>query len=105
MGALQANNIRGGTVAYLSWKYFLLNQAGKVFSHFWAMPDPPDAIFATEDFTALGAISELKERKIKIPGEVGVIGFANELFGKHITPSLSTVDQQRYKWESRPLTY
>jgi LacI family transcriptional regulator len=36
----------------------------------------------------------LKEKKIKIPGEFGVIGFANENFGEHITPSLSTVDQQ-----------
>lgn len=54
----------------------------------------PDAIFATEDFTALGVISELKEQQIKIPEEVGVIGFANEQFGEHITPRLSTVDQQ-----------
>lgn len=62
--------------------------------HFWAMQNPPDAIFATEDFTALGAIGELKERQIKIPDEVGVVGFANELFGEYITPRLSTVDQQ-----------
>ena len=58
------------------------------------MPHPPDAIFATEDFTALGAIKELKERNINIPGDFGVIGFANEQFGEHITPTLSTVDQQ-----------
>jgi len=62
--------------------------------HFFSMSHPPDAIFATEDFTALGVISELKKRKIKIPDQVGVVGFANELFGEHITPSLSTVDQQ-----------
>ncbi|MES1214729.1 MAG: LacI family DNA-binding transcriptional regulator [Bacteroidota bacterium] len=62
--------------------------------HLFSMPDPPDAIFATEDFTALGAIGELKRRKIKIPDQVGIVGFANELFGEHITPSLSTVDQQ-----------
>src|SRR6185369_12965201 len=62
--------------------------------HFWSMQNPPDAIFATEDFTALGAIGELKQRNIKIPDEVGIIGFANELFGDHITPRLSTVDQQ-----------
>jgi LacI family transcriptional regulator len=57
----------------------------------------PDAVFAVEDFTALGALKELKNRGIKIPEEFGVIGFANELFGEHITPSLSTIDQQTVK--------
>jgi LacI family transcriptional regulator len=47
-----------------------------------------------EQITALGAISKLKEKGINIPAQMGVIGFANELFGEYITPSLSTVDQQ-----------
>ena len=54
----------------------------------------PDAVFAVEDYTALGIMKGLKERNIKIPEEFGVIGFANENFGGHITPSLSSVDQQ-----------
>ncbi|MEI9912157.1 MAG: substrate-binding domain-containing protein [Bacteroidota bacterium] len=58
------------------------------------MPDPPDAVFAAEDFTALGVIKVLKERNIKIPEEFGVVGFANEMFGEHISPTLSTVGQQ-----------
>lgn len=70
-------------------------ESGKEGSqYFLSLPDPPDAIFATEDFTALGVIKELKERNIRIPEDFGVIGFANEQFGEHITPTLSTVDQQ-----------
>ena len=70
-------------------------EAGKAaVKHFFDSANPPDAIFAVEDFTALGAIKELKDRNIKIPEEVGVIGFANELFAEHITPALSTIDQQ-----------
>ena len=61
------------------------------------LSDPPDAVFAVEDFTALGAIKELKQRNISIPKDFGVIGFANENFGEHITPSLSTIDQQTVK--------
>lgn len=57
----------------------------------------PDAIFAVEDFTALGAIQKLKSLEIAIPQEFGVIGFANEAFSAYITPSLSTVDQQTKK--------
>ena len=61
---------------------------------FLSMPNPPDAIFAVEDFTALGVMKELKERNINIPDDFGLVGFANEKFGEHITPTLSTVDQQ-----------
>ncbi|MCW3073420.1 MAG: LacI family transcriptional regulator [Flaviaesturariibacter sp.] len=54
----------------------------------------PGAICCVEDFTALGALQLLKERGVNVPGEMGVIGFANEAFGAYLTPSLSTVDQQ-----------
>jgi LacI family transcriptional regulator len=52
----------------------------------------PDAVIAADDFTALGAIKKLKEIGYLSP-EVGVIGFANEVFSPYVTPSLSTVDQ------------
>ncbi|MET0392255.1 MAG: LacI family DNA-binding transcriptional regulator [Chitinophagaceae bacterium] len=93
LGALQAHKIKPdpsliyhGNVSIDSGREgarFLLAQGNK-----------PDAIFAAEDFTALGVISALKEQGIRMPEQVGVIGFANELFGEHITPRLSTVDQQ-----------
>lgn len=56
-----------------------------------------DAIFCVEDFTALGAIQAIKAKKIKIPQEIGIIGFANETFDRYITPSLTTIDQQTVK--------
>ncbi|WP_181307673.1 LacI family DNA-binding transcriptional regulator [Rufibacter sp. XAAS-G3-1] len=58
---------------------------------------PLDAIFAAEDYTAMGALQMLLERGIKVPEQVGVVGFANEAFGEFVTPSLSTVDQQTIK--------
>ena len=53
-----------------------------------------DAVFAVEDFTALGAIQAIKAVNKKIPGDIAIVGFANEAFGEYITPSLSTVNQQ-----------
>lgn len=66
----------------------------KAVDYFLGLAQPPDAVFAVEDFTALGVIKGLKERKIKIPSQFGVVGFANENFDEHITPSLSSIDQQ-----------
>ena len=93
MGALQANKIK--IDPDLIYPGNISIESGKTGTeYFLSLSDPPNAIFATEDFTALGAISKLKERNIIIPHQMGIIGFANELFGEHITPSLSTVDQQ-----------
>ncbi|WP_163409850.1 LacI family DNA-binding transcriptional regulator [Flavobacterium ajazii] len=66
----------------------------KGVEYFLNLENKPDAIFAVEDFTALGALKELKSKNIKVPEQFGVIGFCNDLFGEHITPSLSTVDQK-----------
>ena len=70
-------------------------QAGKdAMEYFCSLAEPPDGIFSVEDFTALGVIKAAKEKNIAIPEQLGVIGFANELFDEHLTPSLSSIDQQ-----------
>jgi LacI family transcriptional regulator len=93
MGALQAHKIKVDPSLIFNG-HISIESGREGVRNFLLQGNPPDAVFAAEDFTALGVISELKERKIKIPEDFGVIGFANELFGKHITPTLSTVDQQ-----------
>lgn len=65
--------------------------------HLLNAAQPPDAIVAVEDFTALGAMQSIKQKGLLIPREMGLIGFANEAFSSYITPSLSTVDQQTIK--------
>jgi LacI family transcriptional regulator len=59
-----------------------------------SLPQIPGAVFAVEDFTALGAMQAIKAANKKIPEDIAMIGFANEPFGEYITPSLSTVNQQ-----------
>ena len=55
--------------------------------------NPPDAIFAASDFGALGVLMALRKMKIKVPEQVGVVGFANEPFTHLTVPTMSTVDQ------------
>lgn len=66
----------------------------KAANYFMSLPNPPDAAFAVEDFSALGLMKGLKERSVQIPSDFGIIGFANEEFDEHITPTLSSIDQQ-----------
>jgi LacI family transcriptional regulator len=52
-----------------------------------------DAIFCMNDPIAITAIQVIKEKKIKIPDQISVIGFTNDPVSAFIEPSLTTVSQ------------
>ena len=58
---------------------------------------PPDAIFAVNDITAVGALQTIKECKIKVPEEIGIAGFGNGIYSMFTDPAITTVEQNGYK--------
>ena len=58
---------------------------------------PPDAIFATNDPMAMGAILAIKEKGLSIPDDVAVVGFSNYFFAQITDPSLTSVDQPGFE--------
>ncbi|MDN3670622.1 LacI family DNA-binding transcriptional regulator [Echinicola jeungdonensis] len=52
-----------------------------------------DAIFSSSDYAAMGALQMLKEKNIKVPDQVGLVGFGNEPFTSFTEPSITTIDQ------------
>ncbi|MBX2925386.1 MAG: LacI family DNA-binding transcriptional regulator [Chitinophagaceae bacterium] len=56
--------------------------------------NPPDAFFTVTDHAALGVLKATSALKIKVPQQVGIVGFANETFTAVTSPTLSTIDQQ-----------
>lgn len=57
------------------------------------MAQPPDAIFSASDYLAYGAIKAIKKRGLRIPDDIGIVGFSNEEFSSQVTPSITTVNQ------------
>lgn len=55
-----------------------------------------DAVFATTDLRAIGAIRAIKDYNLKVPEDISVIGFDNLEFSSLIDPPLSTVSQPFY---------
>ncbi|WP_424002604.1 LacI family DNA-binding transcriptional regulator [Maribacter sp. IgM3_T14_3] len=53
----------------------------------------PDAIYVASDYAALGALQVLKEKNIKVPEEIKLVGFGNEPFTSLVTPSITSVSQ------------
>lgn len=58
-----------------------------------SLPIPPDAIFCGNDTTALVSMIYLRDMGVKIPEEVGIVGFSNEPFSRVVSPSISTIAQ------------
>ncbi|MBN7815907.1 LacI family DNA-binding transcriptional regulator [Algoriphagus pacificus] len=58
-----------------------------------SLPDLPDAFFGNNDMAAVGAMLACKEHGLRVPEDVGIVGFSNWQFCSMIDPSLSSVFQ------------
>ncbi len=61
------------------------------------LPRLPDAVFSASDWAAIGAMQILKAEGFDIPGQMALVGFANEPFTSFVEPALTTVDQHSEK--------
>lgn len=57
----------------------------------------PDAIFASNDPSAMGAMQAIKEAGLKMPDDVALVGFSNWFFSSLMDPPLSSVDQPGFE--------
>jgi DNA-binding LacI/PurR family transcriptional regulator len=56
-----------------------------------------DAIFASSDLIALGAIRALRRAGVRVPEDVSVVGYDDMLLSRLSTPALSTIKQDTQK--------
>ncbi|WP_051935688.1 LacI family DNA-binding transcriptional regulator [Deinococcus sp. YIM 77859] len=57
------------------------------------LPHPPTAIFAANDVSAFGAMEAVKDRGLRVPNDVSVIGFDDIPQANQVHPALTTVRQ------------
>ena len=58
-----------------------------------SLPKPPTAVFARNDFTAIGAMTAIKEAGLSIPKDIAIVGFDDIPMATHTSPPLTTVRQ------------
>ncbi len=56
-----------------------------------SLPNPPDGIFTVNDTSAVSVIQYAKQKGIKVPEELAIIGFNNDPISEIIEPQLSSV--------------
>ncbi|WP_022823282.1 LacI family DNA-binding transcriptional regulator [Hymenobacter norwichensis] len=59
-----------------------------------SLPEPPDAVFSSSDFSVVGALQLLKQRGVRVPQDMALVGFSNETFTSFTDPLLTSVDQR-----------
>lgn len=57
------------------------------------LPDPPTAIFAGSDQQALGVYEAARQRGLRIPQDLSVVGFDDLPAARWVSPPLTTVRQ------------
>ena len=57
------------------------------------LPDPPTAIFASNDVMAMGVMDAVRYRGLRIPDDISVIGFDDIPQASLIKPGLTTINQ------------
>lgn len=82
----------------IPWNYItgdaLTKEKGKqVATALLTLKQPPDAIFTVTDYVALGVLQAATVMGIKVPEQLGVFGFANEIFAEMLSPGLSSIEQ------------
>jgi LacI family transcriptional regulator len=89
--AFRSHADQGAEVLYGQWSEEWGHQA---VADLWSEGgETPDGIFCGNDQIARGVIDGLRERGIKVPEEVSVVGFDNwEIMAEHTRPPLTTID-------------
>lgn len=62
-----------------------------------ALPTPPTALFVLNNLMAVGALEAIHQRRLKIPGDIALIGFDDLPWAEALDPPLTVVRQPAYE--------
>ena len=75
---------------------FTVQTAQECTMRLLTLPEPPTAIFAANDMSAMGVYQAAQQLGVRIPQDVSVIGFDNLRDSNYMEPRLTTIDQSIY---------
>jgi LacI family transcriptional regulator len=62
-----------------------------------ALKPQPSAVFATNDYMAIGLLSALGANAVRVPADMAVAGFDDIAIAQYVTPALTTVHVDAYE--------
>lgn len=61
------------------------------------MEDRPDAILAFNDIITFAAFTGIKQKGLRIPEDVALMGFTDDVHAQYVTPRMSAIEDQSYE--------
>ena len=59
-------------------------------------PDRPDAILACNDILLFAAYNAIVQQGLRVPEDVALIGFTDDVHARYTTPRLSAIEDQSF---------
>lgn len=97
LDALQENGLDIHEELIIHLETMSLSEGREAMNNLLDLDAPPDGLFSANDAAAIGAILCAKEKGVKIPEELAVIGFNDDPVASIVEPSLSTVSHPARK--------
>jgi len=82
------------------WVYhqeLTMENAWKSLRKLFDGPDQPDGLFASNDTTAIAAVEFARERGIRIPEDLRIIGYSNDPRAAIVTPPITSIEQYPHR--------
>lgn len=93
LNAFHKNDITFDAKKQFEFSRFTIDGGYKAMGNLLDKMEDLTAVFAMSDVMALGAIRALKDRGMKVPEDVSVVGFDGIEMGQYLVPKLTTIQQ------------
>jgi LacI family transcriptional regulator len=96
MSALENNGVQLNDTFVCIAEELTISDGAKCMKKFMKLSERPDGVFCANDYTAIGAIQEIKKANLYIPDDIAVVGFSNYPEATIIEPTLTTIDDRAF---------
>lgn len=76
---------------------FFMEEGQRVMERLIAEGNLPEAIFAANDPTAIGAMKAIKQAGLRIPADIALVGFSESQLAEVVEPALTSVIQPTFE--------
>src|SRR5262249_29487975 len=73
----------------------------EAMSQLLSLSEPPTAVFCYNDREALGAMRAVRERGLRVPKDVSIVGFDDLFLSSYTDPPLTTIQQPKHEMGRR----
>ena len=91
--ACEENGIRVPDEYILEGEYYEPEVCYQVTARLLSLPDRPTCIFFPDDFSLSGGIRAIREKGLRIPEDISVIGYDGIMISQLMTPKITTMHQ------------